>query len=284
MHHRVAALLQAAVSLNHEIRRSIEIAGDRTSFLRLFTDTLLLRALRVLGLPVSNRERTVRLRGDAVITYRLNRGDLQSLREVWMDEHYRLPLHLWPNTAIDLGANIGLTSVWLATRLGCQRILAIEPSRENARLLSRNLNQNHIVGEVLSAAVGPTDGWVGFAAHEASNLGKTVREGGVTVRMLSMDTILRHLNTDEAVDLVKIDIEGGEADLFAGDVRWLQRVRCIIAEFHPGFVDYGQIIATLHREGFVYLKESGRYLDHMDIFVQSADSAEPFIRPRVSAP
>jgi hypothetical protein len=54
----------------------------------------LLPLARLVPLPDRNRERRIRVRGGIELNYRLNRGDMQSIREVWMDECYRLPFEL----------------------------------------------------------------------------------------------------------------------------------------------------------------------------------------------
>jgi hypothetical protein len=37
------------------------------------------------------------------------------------------------------------------------------------------------------------------------------------------------------VDLLKMDIEGAETEVFSGPMHWLDRVSCIVAELHPPF-------------------------------------------------
>jgi FkbM family methyltransferase len=55
---------------------------------------------------------------------------------VWFDEVYRLPFDEPSGTLLDLGANIGLTSVWLAKKYQIERVIAVEPDRTNAILAS----------------------------------------------------------------------------------------------------------------------------------------------------
>jgi tRNA1(Val) A37 N6-methylase TrmN6 len=59
--------------------------------------------------------------------YRWNRGDLASIREVFVLEGYRLPVGFVPRTVLDLGANIGLTSIWLANNFPLEHLIAVEP-------------------------------------------------------------------------------------------------------------------------------------------------------------
>ena len=215
----------------------------------------------------------IRVRGGLQLHYRLNRGDIQSIREVWIDECYRLPFDLKPSRLVDLGANIGLTSLWFAHRYGCQTIIAVEPSPENARLTRLNLEGNQIVAEVIEAAIGPRDGTAMFQDAGESNLGRLdPTSGGRAVAMLSMETLLRRLPPGAEIDLIKMDIEGGEGPLLQDDdVKWLSRVRSIIAEFHPTLIDYPAVIKSVERQGFRYFPaHSDGDFDSMDAFMRES--------------
>jgi FkbM family methyltransferase len=138
---------------------------------------------------------------------------MQSLRELWLEQAYKLPTEGSRRVLVDLGANIGLSSLWLKRHYNCEKIVAIEPVRSNARLVRKNFDANAIRGTVIEAAVGPSDGVVKFEESAASNLGH-IGANGYDVRMLCMTSLLRDLLPDEHVDLLKIDIEGGEEALF----------------------------------------------------------------------
>ena len=242
-------------------------AVDAHSFLRFATDALLYRVLRFVRLPSIDRERQIRLRGEVRLTYRLNRGDITSIREVWLDEAYQLPSTAKSDVLIDLGANIGLTSVWLAKRYGYSTIIAVEPSPTNARLAQTNLENNGIAAEIIEAAVGPTDGSAFFEDHEVSTYGR-VNSGGRLVPMLSMQSVFRKLPIGSSVDLVKLDIEGGEEALLEGDLSWLEHVQGIIAEFHPSVVDYPRMIKILQDAGFHYIVAGSAHSGSMDTFIR----------------
>jgi len=244
----------------------LRLAADPRSFLRYATDIFLCRMLRVVNLPIRDRERSIRLRGGIRLTYRLNKGDLQSLREVWIEEAYRLPVPIESSVIIDLGANIGMTSVWLAKRYGCSRIIAVEPSAANARLVRRNVADNALPAEVVEAAVGPTDGTALFEESRSSNLGH-LGTTGREVRLVSMDSVLRAVPDQSPVDLVKMDIEGGEQALLDGDLDWLRRVRSLVVEFHPDMVDYPGLIQTLQKAGFRHIGDP-RTPGYADTFVR----------------
>ena len=148
--------------IGHEVAGGWRVTADLRSFVRLAVDVLQFRVLGLVDLPWRDLERHIRLRGGIELTYRLNRGDRQSIREGWIEEVYRLPFDLKVDTLVDLGANIGLTSLWLARRYRISRIIAVEPSAQNARLTRLNLFSNEVPAEVIesslpeSAMRGPT--------------------------------------------------------------------------------------------------------------------------------
>src|SRR6185312_1744089 len=224
-----------------------------------------------LPLPNHDQDRMIRVRGGIELHYRLNRGDIQSIREVWMDQCYRLPFDVHPRHLIDLGANIGLTSLWFARRYGCT-VLALEPSAENARLARLNLDRNGVTAEVIEAAVGPRDGTALFQDALESNHGYLNSAGeGRPVTVMSMATVLQKVPAGAEVDLVKMDIEGGEGPLLAANLGWLQRVRSLIAEFHPTMIDYPAAIKSIENQGFRYFPaHSAADFDSMDAFLRMA--------------
>jgi FkbM family methyltransferase len=268
----MTALLDRARGIWRELVGARDIAGDSASLARLAADIGLYRALRFEDLRASDRARHVRLHDGTAITYRLNRGDIQGVREVWMKHTYRLPVALDSvETVVDLGANIGLASVYLARHYRPARVIAVEPVPENARLASLNLRQNGIRADVVEAAVGPADGAASFAPARESNTGH-LGLGGLEVRVLSMKTLLGMLPAGKPIDVLKLDIEGGEAALLEADRGWLARVRLLIAEFHPAQVDYPSLVQLVRDEGFEFVPAGSVYPDSADTFYRPGDA------------
>jgi len=252
-----------------EWRACARLCADLQSALRLGLDFALSRFLFWAPERVG-RFRKVRLHGGVQLCYRLNKGDLHSIREVWFDEAYRLPFDDPSGTLLDLGANIGLTSVWLAKKYPIESVIAVEPDRSNAILARRNLDLNAIKSEVLEAAIGPHEGTVGFESSQVSNLGR-VSEKGLPVPMITVDTILEKSACPKFA-LVKIDIEGGEQQLFDGPTGWLDRTDAIIIEFHPTLVDHPKIIKTVAGRGFTYIRSTSVFPNNMDCFKRTRRS------------
>lgn len=253
----VFRIVQAILSETSKMSRT---AGDVVSLLRYATDLFILR------LAPSNHMRQIRLSGGTLLFYRVNRGDMQSIREVFLDKAYRLPFPSQSEVLVDLGANIGTAAVWLAKQYGYSKVIAVEPSPKNAQLALTNMRNNGINAELIEAAVGPEDGTAFFADAEASNLGH-ISDKGRPVRMVSMDSILGHLPQETMVD-VKMDIEGGEEALLRGDLTWLSRVRSVVAEFHPDIIDYPGAIRVLQDAGFSYIAAGSAHENSMDAFIK----------------
>lgn len=264
----VDRIMRPLVGIPVEMAGAWRIAADVQSFLTYARDIVLYRLLLVGRERWGYRERRIRLRDGSNVTYRLNRGDIQTVREVWIDETYRLPVPLEGiDTVVDLGANIGLSSIYLAGRSGCKRVLAVEPDADNLRLAKANFAANATPAELVPAAVGPDDGHGLFSpAHEA-NLGH-IGDSGVPVEVVSMASLLSRLPEGAMADLVKLDIEGGEQQLLDGDRSWLRRVRALMVEFHPEVVEMERLIEVIRGEGFRFIPAGSIRPHSADTFVR----------------
>lgn len=262
-----------------EIRLAIHLGADWRSRGRLATDVVLFRLLSFISLPNRDRPRRIRLRHGSPIVYRLNRGDIQSVREIFMDGAYRLPFARKFDAVVDLGANIGLTSLYYHRSMKPEIMIAVEPDRRNVELARVNLTGTSAV--LLQAAIGPRDGAGHFLANEASNLGRLASKNsgeGELVDVISMDSVLAQVPSDAAV-LVKLDIEGGEDELLRSNTDWLSRVSALIVEFHPDRVDYPGLVGILRDAGFEYVPAGSRWTGQMDAFCRP-----DLLWPRVAPP
>jgi len=145
-------------------------------------------------------------------------------------------------TIMDLGANIGLASLFFAWRYPAARILAVEPDGSNFTQLTRNTAEHRARILTREGAVWTQDGTIGLLRE--NDLGKPIPEWGIRVTAsgspenvpcYSIPTLMSESGFG-IVDILKCDIEGAEADIFAaGTSDWLDRVRLIIIETHDRF-------------------------------------------------
>jgi FkbM family methyltransferase len=140
------------------------------------------------------------------------------------------------STVIDVGANIGVTTMLTSKLVPQSRIVAIEPSPIAFNCLRSTVEANGLRGvTVLQLCVSDgrlpsvhlleTTGNLSGSHIIASDHPTTTVEGGRSVIAKALDSVVDELALDR-VDLVKIDVEGYELDVLNGMSR-------TIAKFAP---------------------------------------------------
>lgn len=184
------------------------------------------------------------------VTVRLGTTDVSVLRQVLLEQHYAVPLPFTPTRIIDAGANIGLSAVFFANRYPDAEIIAIEPDASNFRLVQQNTAPYPKI-RAIQAALAPHDGESVVIDPGLGHHGfQTAAHGtGPRVPALSVASVMRHASWTH-VDVLKLDIEGAERDVFATSHLWIDWVRCCMVELHdhltPGCAEaFDRATATL---------------------------------------
>jgi FkbM family methyltransferase len=166
--------------------------------------------------------------------------------------------------AVDAGANVGLFTMLMAHRVGpTGKVLAFEPDSGNFDSLVENLHRNRVgYVDARRQALGSTRG-VGRLDPSAANAGDhrvraaaSAARGQVSVDIVTLDSAWP---ADQPLDLIKMDIQGGEAEALVGMERtWAAQERLMmLLEFWPqGLRVSGSDPAQFLRE----LKEKSRLL------------------------
>jgi FkbM family methyltransferase len=143
----------------------------------------------------------------------------------------------------------------------------VEPDGHNLQVAAANFEANRTPAQLVSGAVGPADGKGFFSPARDSNLGR-VGGSGEAVEIVSMETLLAKLPQGATVDLLKLDIEGGEQSLLDGDRSWLRRVRALMVEFHPELVDVKRLTGVIRDEGFRFIPAGSTNAHSADTFIR----------------
>jgi FkbM family methyltransferase len=175
------------------------------------------------------------------VSLRRKGSDVLTFQEVVKDEVYRGVRDQIRDcqTVVDLGANIGLASLYFANSFPACRVMAVEPNPTTYALLETNLSSLIATGRCRVAKLAvwsheaalaadnnvEPDHYSAFATKEASKGSDNNIEG------VTMETLLSQSGFS-VVDLLKVDIEGAEVELFKGRVDWLKRINAIAIEFH----------------------------------------------------
>lgn len=140
-------------------------------------------------------------------------------------------------TAVDVGANFGEISLGLARAFPAARVVAIEPSSENAAIFELNMSaQPFPVGNIELVRVAVSDrNEDAFMRRGDGAMSRVTAQSvaGAAMERVScerLDTLFDRLGVAVA-DFVKIDIEGGEPKLRAGIAALHSRVRAYYIEF-----------------------------------------------------
>jgi FkbM family methyltransferase len=174
-------------------------------------------------------------------------------REIFTQHNYFFESATDSPIIVDVGAHIGLATLYFKSIYPQAIITAIEPLWENFNLLSRNILDNRLVGvEAHQFACGKEDGerdffidetderWyssASFLPHAWNNQQQT-KKITITVRKLS-SMLPPH------VDLLKIDAEGAEEEILLELGDKLRQVKRVIFEFHPAYGKNPQKIEQL---------------------------------------
>jgi FkbM family methyltransferase len=159
-----------------------------------------------------------------------------------------LPPNLNPRTIIDAGAFIGDTSAYFLSRYVEAKVIALEPDDANFALAEENLRPYGDRVDLIKAALWWTDGVLKFSGEF---MGAALGETGKEVRALAIGHLIDSVCAEGAVDILKLDIEGAEDDIFLnspGD--WLPKVDHILIELHGPDIQ-SRVLSTLQMHGFV---------------------------------
>ena len=252
-------------------------AADKTELAKIVYWTLLYHVgNRMPGFASKSVRHTVCVMRDRRLRLALRQssGDIFTLHEVIGRTSYALPTERLGavNTIVDLGANIGLTSLFFAAMFPAARIICVEPEPANFQLLRRNCDQNDFHWTCLNCAIGPRTTSAKLLVDRYANKHRLTTQSSsqepvIEVETLSMEDVLKNCNVD-SIDLLKVDIEGGEQELFEASSSWLHRVRFIIAEFHPDLVDYKGTVESIISQGFRYYRAGSLSRNSMDMFAR----------------
>lgn len=167
---------------------------------------------------------------------RARTSDGTVFQQIFAGRQYDLDFERRPATIVDAGANIGLASVFYANKYPDARIIAIEPEADNFRMLKMNVSPYPNITPVRAAVWNsngqaslsdPGWGTAGFRTCETNRCGDGIRA-------ITIGSVMEEYGLDR-VDLLKMDVEGAEKEIFEAAEGWIDRVGVIVIELHDRF-------------------------------------------------
>jgi FkbM family methyltransferase len=185
-----------------------------------------------------------------ILVIRKNTSDHYVFRDIFLLNEFKLPIEIKPKFIVDTGAYIGLSTLYYAKKYPDAQIVAVEPELSNFETLSTNTEINSKISRI-NAGIWSKNTKLKIVNFNTEKWAFSVTETDDSdinaIQAITIDEILLNSGFDE-IDILKIDIEGSEMEIFSKNCdNWLKKVKIIVLELHdrlvPGCSDsvYGAI-------------------------------------------
>ena len=173
------------------------------------------------------------------IYIRIPSSDPLTYWQVFVDKEYEIGVNKQPNIIIDAGANIGLASIYFSNRFPNSKIIAIEPETSNYEMLSKNIAEYPNISPLCAALwnnnkeISLVDPGLGNSGFMTSDTRSNINENESTniVKAITIDHILADYCLNH-VDILKVDVEGAEMEVFDNPTLWIEKVDSMVVELH----------------------------------------------------
>jgi FkbM family methyltransferase len=126
------------------------------------------------------------------------------------------------DVVVDIGANIGMFSLFAASISPDVQVYAFEPASDTFAVLQKNVEANHLTNvQCAKCAVSATTGELGLYLHRGSTGDSVIRDrvgqnitGMESVPCISLNDLFSRYGLPRC-DFLKVDCEGSEFDLFS---------------------------------------------------------------------
>lgn len=170
------------------------------------------------------------------INLRTRTSDYLVFEQIFTYKAYEMKTNINPNIIIDCGANIGLTSIYFSNKYPNSKIIAIEPERSNYEMMLKN-TQNYSNIVCLQKGIWKKSCFLEIMDESVSNWEFMVKEtdAKTDISAISIPDLIKEYEISQ-IDILKIDIEGSEKEIFEDHPEaWLPFVNILIVELHDRY-------------------------------------------------
>ncbi len=200
---------------------------------------------------------------NTVLNYRTYTSDVMIIisiligyKNTWpLTGEYDLPGMATPDWILDLGANIGVASVYYREKYPKAEIVAVECEKSNFQVLEQNVE--HLRVRTIQAGI-----WnrqcrlkIETATEEkdAFQCVETGEKGQGTFEGVDIDTLINQYHMQGCI-MIKMDIEGAEKNIFEHfeDAKWPDMIQTMIIEIHEWMYEglTKDIVSKMKARGF----------------------------------
>ncbi len=207
----------------------------------------------------------IKIDNEHAVTLRNGSSDSEVFAQVFLSGEYSPAVHFLKNNGIDVkhimdcGANIGISSVYFNSKFPGAAIYAVEPEPANYHCLEQNLSSLSGVKKI-NKAIWFEKCYLSFDRSFRDRKEWSVRvrttenneKADIQVEATTISDIISEFSI-ETIDLLKIDIEGAEKELFSKPeyLQFLQKTKVIVMEIHDEFNIRAHIHQMLRANNFL---------------------------------
>lgn len=165
-------------------------------------------------------------------------SDRQVFFQIFIKDDLAVKYREPPKIILDGGANIGMATLYFKSKYPKAKIIAVEPEGSNFELLLKNTKRFSDVS-CLNKGIWNKTCRLQIIDDGNGNDSFTTKElqenelADVAIDAITIADIIKEHQLTE-LDLVKLDIEGSERNVFEKDfTEWLSKTKEIIVEIHP---------------------------------------------------
>ena len=179
-----------------------------------------------------------KLRNGVKYLIRTNSSDFGIINEIHIvKEYHKLLDHIQPtSTVIDIGAQIGVFSVFAAKIANKGKVFSFEPFEKNNLLLQKNIKLNKLKNIIISRnAIAGKSGSRQLTISKENSGGHSLFQEGdekVKIKTMTLKEVFDKNKIDKC-DFLKIDCEGAEYEiLYNTPKEYLDKINSITMEYH----------------------------------------------------
>lgn len=165
---------------------------------------------------------------------RKNTSDLKVFEDIFVRNEFDLLLDFDPQIIIDGGAYVGFSSIYFTLKYPEATIFSVEAEEGNFKQLS--LQTKHLKNIVpINKGLWNKNSFLKIVDNNLGNWGFSVEEVSsakdADINAITINEIISNYDLPR-IDILKLDIEGAEIELFESNTDWLEKVNCLVIELH----------------------------------------------------
>ncbi len=173
-----------------------------------------------------------------------------SLERIYVDSDY-LAKYIPPGLKIlDIGAHIGEFAFFCKERLGASEVVCVEPFEESFNVLKQNTRDINLNYAVSSNNLNEM-----YLSEISTQLNSLLPDASrhqtrkVPIKSISLDTLLSRKLDKRKFDMLKVDTEGSELDVFESGKESLLKFKYILVEVAIGSENLLGLIEIINKAG-----------------------------------